>query len=322
VLRASLFVALAAAALGLGLGLGSGASAAPPIAAPSEVPRCYGAAARDRAHPCTNGALRTRVTPTPDEALLVPDAPCTSVQRLARIEVCNFGAPAAEARATVALVGDSHAASWRAALTAAAETEGWHGVSITKSSCPFSRARPRIAPEARGPCRRFNDGVIAWLAAHPEVRDVFVSAHSGAAVIRRGGRTSLETKVAGYEAAWAALPATVRRIVILRDGPTHPLATADCINADLAANRPSMPACAVRRSGALITDAEVVAARRLHSRRVRVVDLTSFMCGTRSCYPVVGGVLINKDTNHLSQAFSTTLGPYLLRRAKPLLAAR
>jgi hypothetical protein len=317
VLRISVIAVLAAVALGFG----SGSSAATPDAAPADVPRCFGAAARDRAHPCTNVALRTSVVPTPRDALLVPDAPCTSVQPDRRIDVCDFGVPAGEARATVALLGDSHASSWRAALAAAAATTGWHGVSMTKSSCPFSRATRRTDERARASCRRWNDGVVAWLTAHPQVRDVFVSAHARAPVVLRGDRSSLETRVAGYEAAWAALPPTVHRIIVLRDVPTHPLATADCITADLAASKPPIPDCAVHRSGALVTDAEVVAARRLHARRVRVVDLTSFMCGPGRCYPVVGGVLVNKDTNHLSQAFSTTLGPYLLRRALPLLTA-
>jgi hypothetical protein len=318
VLRTSVIAVLAAVACVLGFG--SGSSAATLAAAPSDVPRCFGAAARDRAHPCMNAALRTSVVPTPRDALLVPDAPCTSLETDTPIDVCDFGVPAGEAQATVALLGDSHASSWRAALAAAATAKGWHGVSMTKSSCPFSRAPRRTDKQAQTSCRRWNDGVIAWLAAHPQVRDVFVSAHAQAPVVRRGDRSNLETRVAGYTAAWAALPSTVRRIIVLRDVPTHPLATADCITADLAASKPPIPDCAVHRSGALLTDAEVVAARRLHAQRVRVVDLTSFMCGPGRCYPVVGGVLVNKDTNHLSQAFATTLGPYLLRRALPLLA--
>ena len=278
-------------------------------------PPCYGAAARDRAHPCTNVALRTQVTPAPDDAVLIPDAPCGPVP--GRLAVCSFGAPASTASATVALVGDSHASSWRAALVPAGEARGWRGLSLTKSSCPFSRARPRVSAPDRAACRRWNRDVVAWFRVHPEVRDVFVSAHAGAPVLRDGGRTSLESKVAGYTAAWAALPATVRHIFVLRDVPTRPARTTACIDAALAAGRPSMPACAVRRSGALLPDAEAVAARRLDSPRVRLIDLTSFMCGERTCYPVVGGVLVNKDTNHLSREFSTTLGPYLLRRALP-----
>ena len=43
------------------------------------------------------------------------------------------------------------------------------------------------------------------------------------------------------------------------------------------------------------------------------MDLTPFFCDQRSCYPVVGGVLVHKDINHLTRHFAETLGPYLLR---------
>ena len=51
-----------------------------------------------------------------------------------------------------------------------------------------------------------------------------------------------------------------------------------------------------------------------------MAGLTSFMCGPRTCPPVVGGALVLKDTNHLSLTFATTLGPYLLRRVDALSA--
>jgi hypothetical protein len=46
---------------------------------------------------------------------------------------------------------------------------------------------------------------------------------------------------------------------------------------------------------------------------VRLLDLTDFMCTATLCPPVVGGALVLKDADHLTRAFSTTLGPYLLR---------
>jgi len=325
VLRAGLIVVLAAVVLGAGAGSSSGARGIAPAAAA----RCYGAADRDPARPCTNPALRRRVTPAPRDALLIPDAPCTrepdagldagATHGDARAVLCSFGAEPSVARRTIALLGDSHASSWRAALIAAGAPEQWRGVSLTRNSCPFSLARPRVGPGARANCLRWNRDVIAWLTAHPEVRDVFVSAHSGAPVLRDRGRTALASKLTGYAAAWVALPPTVRRVFVLRDGPTQPSRTADCIEAALAARRPSIPRCAVRRAGSLLPDPQAVSARRLRSPRVRVIDLTPFMCGPRLCYPVVGGVLVNKDTNHLSREFSTTLGPYLLRRARPWL---
>src|SRR4051794_34246091 len=96
--------------------------------------RCFGAAARDPAHPCRDAT--STVVPDPAVARTLPNAPCTAVERDAPMVVCAFGVPAAEARATVALVGDSHAGGWRAALEQVARANGWRGLSITHTSCP------------------------------------------------------------------------------------------------------------------------------------------------------------------------------------------
>ena len=43
------------------------------------------------------------------------------------------------------------------------------------------------------------------------------------------------------------------------------------------------------------------------------IDLTAQFCDARLCYPVIGGALVHKDTDHLTQVFSRTLGPFVLR---------
>src|SRR3954447_6171995 len=103
----------AAAGAVLVLAIAAGAVAESPRSHPS--PRCFGAAARDRAHPCSNAALRTAVVPTPRAARRLPNAPCDFV-RAGVPFVCAFGTPADQAQRTVALLGDSHAVHWRAAL--------------------------------------------------------------------------------------------------------------------------------------------------------------------------------------------------------------
>jgi hypothetical protein len=76
----------------------------------------------------------------------------------------------------------------------------------------------------------------------------------------------------------------------------------------------------VPRNFAVRPDAEVAAANRLGSRRVQVADLTPFLCGPRFCPPVIGGVLVHKDVNHLTPEFSATLGPFLLREVERLMS--
>ena len=68
--------------------------------------------------------------------------------------------------------------------------------------------------------------------------------------------------------------------------------------------------CAIPRYRALVTDATAVAAQQLGRT---VIDLTPFFCSSKQCFPVVGGVLVHKDQDHLTQNFSRTLGPYIGR---------
>ena len=77
--------------------------------------------------------------------------------------------------------------------------------------------------------------------------------------------------------------------------------------------------CAAPREDSLLPDPEVVAARRIRSTHFAVIDLTRFFCGPKLCYPVVGGVLVAKDTDHMTAAFSTTLGHYVLAQLATLL---
>ena len=77
----------------------------------------------------------------------------------------------------------------------------------------------------------------------------------------------------------------------------------------------------IPRAAALPRDSAVSAARALRSRRYGVIDMTAFFCGSRRCYPVIGGVLVHRDTDHIGVVYSKTLGPYLLRKVRRLMAS-
>src|SRR4051794_8568611 len=85
---------------------------------------CFGAASRDPEHPCSNPALKLRVVPKPASAQNRPNAPCT-LTATKPMNVCDFGVPRSKATDTIALVGDSHASHWRAALAVVARDKGW-----------------------------------------------------------------------------------------------------------------------------------------------------------------------------------------------------
>jgi hypothetical protein len=285
----------------------------------AEKPHCFGAAARDPRASCTNRRLRLAVIPTPLVAASRPNAPCRTLSGRGLIRECTFGLLRRRATSVVALIGDSHASHLRAALEVVARRKGWHGISIARSGCPLTGATKNLRrPADRADCQRWSREVLAWLAAHPEVRTVVVSQISGSSWVPRAGRSQFATAVEGFTAAWKAVPRSVERIVVVRDTPKAETGTADCVQRAIDRRRPAGRACAIARGRALVPDPAAVAAARLRSPRVGVADLSQFICDRRLCYPVVGGALVYKDQHHLTTVFATTLGPYLQREVENL----
>jgi peptidoglycan/LPS O-acetylase OafA/YrhL len=275
-------------------------------------PRCFGAAALDPEHPCNNPALASMVVPTPLEARHRPNSPCHFIQTRP-FNVCSFGAPRAGASATIALVGDSHASHWRAALDVVARRQHWYGLSITRSGCPFSRTVKLLRGPLIAPCVRWNHELPGWFARHPQVSTLFVVQEDGQKWLVPRGESEFNAEVAGFTSAWRSLPPSIKHVVVIRDTPKNRPVTGDCVQRAMSQHRPAAVACAVPRRAAIARDAEAVAAVRLHSSRVRVVDLTHFFCDSRRCLPVIGGVLVHKDDHHLTAVYATSLAPYLQR---------
>jgi len=281
-------------------------------------PPCFGAAARNIDQPCENPALRRRVVPLPVAARDEENAPCANFRKDSGVSVCEFGAPAGGARRTIALLGDSHASHWRAPLDLVARQRGWHGLSLTRTSCVFSAAT-KITPEpTRSQCLRWVDSVPRFFERHPEIDTVFIVGITGGVVHVPKGRTMFEAKMNGVRRAWRTLPDTVKHIVVIRDTPRITSSTAECIDDAIAAGKRPGIACAVPREGALEEDPAVVAARKEHSPRVQAIDLTSMLCSSRLCYPVIGGALVYKDLHHFTVVFAKTLAPPLERKLEAL----
>lgn len=287
--------------------------------APAASARCFGAASRDRRDTCTNDKLRHEVVPTPDEAIVSQNSPCTPIEISRLVGPCEFGVLPADAKEKIALIGDSHASHWRSALEHVAQRKLWSGVSITRSGCPLTRVSPALEPESRRQeCLRWNRQVPQWLRRHPEISTIFVVAHAALDIVDRNDRDETNAKVDGTLAAWRKLPDSVKRIIVIRDTPTIGFDAFECVVRAHSDNRDAGSRCSVPRREALRTDAAVIAAHRLKSKRARVIDMTRYFCGAKRCYPVVGGALVYKDDQHMTEVFGSTLGPFLQRAINSL----
>ncbi len=281
-------------------------------------PRCFGAASRDPMKPCRNPALTRMVRPKPAKALLEANSECRLGERSGELSPCTFGVPPEQATETIALVGDSHAAHWRAAIDAVVADKRWHGISFTKAGCPFSTAVTDLPEPGRSKCIRFKRQLFRWFERHPEVQTVITSNHTGGAV--EGTTDDYGAHVKGYADAIRALPPTVQRIFSIRDVPRNTVRMSDCVARAIRRKIEAGRRCAAARSAVLQRDPAVPAAAALDPRRVQLIDMTRFMCTAKDCLPVVGGALVHKDPTHLTRVFATTLGPYLLRHVDRALA--
>ncbi len=282
----------------------------------AQQPGCFGAAARDTLHPCENRALRRRVVPAPVAAQAEENAPCPNFHRDQGVSVCEFGAPREQAGQTIALVGDSHASHWRAPLDAVARERGWHGLSITRSSCPYSTATKLTPEPIRSQCTSWVKALPGYFRRHPEIDTIFVAGITGGQVRVPKGRTKREAKVDGYRDAWRRLPASVKHIVVIRDTPKIFRSTVECVDREIADGGRAGAACAVPRRQSLLPDPQAIAALGEHSPRLQVVDLTRVLCTPRQCFPVIGGALVYKDLHHFTLVFAETLAPLLGRAVR------
>jgi hypothetical protein len=285
---------------------------------------CFGAAARDPQNTCsapTASAVPAPLSTTPEKS-----AECTPTAD-SPLTICTFGAAKSRAGGHIALVGDSHALHWRTAVDHVARANRWHAFSITAPACFFSEAVHELHPGLRGVCEVYYREVHDWLRDHPEVSTMFVSQNALTPVTvpagkSERGRSYGEIKVAGFQKAWRKLPRTVKHIVVIRDTPLISDERWECLLAAVAdGTRPPGEACPILRAFAIRWDTAVTAAAALHSRRYQSVDLTSYFCDRKDCYPVIGGVLVYRDPyGHITETYAKSLGPFLLRKVRRLMA--
>ena len=318
---AAIAVAAAAAAVSATVVAPTSGQDAAHTAAEIPADRCFGAASRDPERRCVNKQLFRNVVPMPQEAKSGQNSPCLPTGKTEELYPCVFGAPPEEAVKTIALVGDSHAAHWRAAIDVVARQRRWHGISLTQTGCPMTDATPILQGRQRDDCLEYNRAIGPWLERHPQVSAVFTSQHGGK-VVTEPGQDQRSAQIAGFIRAFEALPSTVEDMIVIRGTPWSTHSAPACIEDALAARERPDLACAIPRRRALRQDLAAVAATFMDSPRVHLLDLTPFMCSKKSCFPVVGGALVHKDSGHITQVFSRTLGPYLGRYVDRIVPGR
>jgi hypothetical protein len=229
---------------------------------------------------------------------------CLAYEHATTPPACVYGDLAG--RFTVALVGDSHGAQWFPAFERVAQLLHWRLLVFTKVSCPFidmpvlSNALKREYSE----CAAWNAAVVARLAsARP---DLTIVAMSHWIFPLRSADATIAAEAAALAREIALVPG---HTAILVDTPHAAWDVPDC----LAGHRADIRPCATPRPTALSQHGLIErAAAKL--ARAATIDLASDICPTSpsaSCPAVVDGMIVDRDSHHLTATFSASLAPEL-----------
>ncbi|MFC0002643.1 acyltransferase family protein [Micromonospora siamensis] len=225
---------------------------------------------------------------------------------------CFYGDP--DAKRTMVLFGDSHAAHWFPGLDAAAKQTGWRLLSMTKSGCPATSTSIWVSK-----LKRTYSGCDSWRSAaltrieklRPELVVVASSVTYGPAPDQ-----SEEEWTRGWDEGWGTtfsrISQAADRVALIGETPVLPIGVQDCL-----AENPTQVARCARPKADVLSSPELRATERRQADRlgVQVVDPVPWLCPAR-CAPLVGNVLVYHDTNHLTATFSRLLAPLLTRELR------
>ncbi|HSP60286.1 MAG TPA: acyltransferase family protein [Ornithinimicrobium sp.] len=271
------------------------------------------AATQEPAQPDIPDVLPTLAVPleqvADDRPVMEPEGCFVGISG-SEVGVCRAGDP--EGEVTIALNGDSHAGMWITALDEIGRDRGWRIVSLTKSSCPPAPGVEVERPGQRGgtydQCTAYQRGVDERLAElDPDVVLLSSAAYDvppdelAAGMARRVDTLREDGAVVG----------------MVQDVPRVPFDLPEC----LIDHPEEVSACAFPREEGMarsgVGQAELAALRPA----MPVLEFNDAVCPGTVCSPVLGGVVVWRDTNHLSATYVRSLRDLVEEQVTPLVEA-
>jgi hypothetical protein len=173
-----------------------------------------------------------------------------------------------------------------------------------ESGCSFTLATTNVRGQTRLGCRRWVDNVVEKLRADPP--DWVVTSQLQSVALDPAGVSTVDGMVDGLHALWNTLRAMDAKVVVIADNPDPGMNVYECVEK----HPRRLTACAFERDTA--RSAAATQRRAVEGQKdVFLVDLTDAICPTDRCAPVIGNVLVYRETSHLSATYVRTLVPRL-----------
>lgn len=272
---------------------------------------CFGAASNPpNGVTCSNPELDKILLPSLDlashdsPALLLP-ADCQVTRASDSIpKPCNLNGKNADVK--VALIGDSHSAQYMAPMLELAKKNNWQVISYSKGGCPFTYAERAHDAVLTNACKKWVEAALIEVTTK-DFDLVVTSQLSGSDWASGKIEQSLYARD-GLAKIWNEVNGAGIPVLAIKDNPRPIKAILSCIEKNRNNN---FDACQNTKKLAMLPDPQPAAVKLLNSPLTQLVDFTDVYCDELKCDAVLGGVIVNRDQNHLTNTFSRTLAPFI-----------
>jgi peptidoglycan/LPS O-acetylase OafA/YrhL len=225
---------------------------------------------------------------------------------------CTLYAPA-HPKATVVLVGDSHASMWSNVLITMAKQQGWKLIGETHAKCRWTSAMMVLRGKPYTACHDWGQAVLHQLLTtiKPDVVIASERAASGTVDHPQSDAVGRALVGKGMVPYFRTLLQHSINVVAIHETPNLGFDVPDC----LAKRNGSIAKCSTPADEALQQHkTSIDAAKAVMGDALPVVNVNDLLCTPTVCPGAVGKVIGYRDNNHLSLSMTRTLEPYFAKR--------
>jgi peptidoglycan/LPS O-acetylase OafA/YrhL len=217
---------------------------------------------------------------------------------------CNLTGETADVK--IALIGDSHSAQFMAPMLELAKQNNWQVISYSKGGCPLSYAERTHDAVLSKACKKWVMAAVKQLKTTGF--DLVVTSQVSGTEWASGKVKQSTYARDGLVKIWKELNSAGVPVLVIKDNPRPIKASLLCIKKNKYQN---FDACQNTKKAAMLADPQPAAVKLLNSPITQLIDFTDVYCDELNCEAVIGGVIVNRDENHLTNTFSRTLAPYI-----------